>query len=98
VAAEWFNEATNERRSVQAASRMLAQLITEGRLKFIGKNPSRTYGRGFLWNSKFEGDARYDIEERIRNSKLREIENRERARLEIQNQVWEERKERNRLY
>lgn len=99
IAVEWFNEATNERRTVQAASRMLTQLITEGRLKSIKKNPSRANGRGLLWcQSQIEQNARYDIEQRIRNFKKEEIQNRERARLETQEEIRQEREDRNRYW
>lgn len=66
LAAEWFNQAMNERKSVFAASRILTQLIAAEHISRLTKNPSRKYGRGFLWNPIVIKDAKYEIETRIR--------------------------------
>ncbi len=98
VIADWFNLAMNERKNVHAVSRIIAQLAIEGRADWIGKNPSRKYGRGFLWNPNSEEEAKYEIDERIKNLDQKKIHEREKTRLEAQNQTWEERKERQRYY
>lgn len=49
IATKWLNEATNERHSATKVSRMIRQKIDEGCFVCIQENPSRTYGRGFLW-------------------------------------------------
>lgn len=98
IAADWFNTAMNERRNVPSASSILAQLVTEGRATWLEKNASRKNGRGFLWNPKSEEDAKYEIEERIRTFERKKIEEREKTRLETQNQIWKEKQDRERLW
>ncbi|HEY1599246.1 MAG TPA: hypothetical protein VGG64_06565 [Pirellulales bacterium] len=75
IAAKWFNTATNENRSATGSSRMLKQLHDEGRMKRLQPNPSRSYGRGFLWVGSEAGPSvvvRCDIEDRIAtNAQLR---------------------------
>ena len=93
LAAEWFNQAMNERKNIHAASRILAQLITEERIAWLAKNPSRKYGRGFLWNPTSTEEAKYEIESRIRILEKAKIKEREETRLEAQNQNRKDREE-----
>lgn len=49
IVAEWYNSATNDRAKTQAVSRHLNQMATEGQLKRLESDPSRTHGRCFIW-------------------------------------------------
>ncbi|HUY32857.1 MAG TPA: hypothetical protein VMV69_08755 [Pirellulales bacterium] len=51
-AALWLGWATNEKDSVTAATQHLKQLATEGQLKRLAVDPSRTHGRGFKWTGE----------------------------------------------
>jgi len=68
VTAEWFNAANNDRAKVPAVSRILKQLITEGRLPRLQVNVCRSWGRGFIWSGE-ESDPndtiRTDIQPRL---------------------------------
>lgn len=66
IAAEWMMAATNEKRSYVSACKILSQFCEEGRCTYLKANPSKKYGRGFLWGKK-GGDADYDLEDRIRD-------------------------------
>ena len=79
IVAQWYKEATNNNRaSVIGVTKIMAQFCEEGRLEKISVNPTRTYGRGFLWtgNSELRIDADYDIEEKIEHKKILEAEKR----------------------
>ena len=68
LASRWFNCATNGTNSVTGTSRMIRQLCTEGRLKWIQPDPSRSHGRGFLWvgtDAPEGAKVLRDIEDRI---------------------------------
>jgi hypothetical protein len=90
VAANWFNLATNERRNVQSASKIIAQFVSEERTRWLAKNPSRKNGRGFLWNPQMEGDADYEIENRIRELEKIKLKEREKVRLESNSEYRKE--------
>jgi hypothetical protein len=65
---KWYCEATNERISAVKASRIIGQMIDEGKLQNIRREPSRNYGRCWLWfgNESGSGDAiANDIESRL---------------------------------
>ncbi len=50
IVADWFRMATGERqKTTTAVSRTLNQMNLEGRLPNIIKNPSNSFGRGFIW-------------------------------------------------
>lgn len=49
VAARWFGWATGEPAKTAAASKRLNQMAGEGQAKRIAPDPSRTYGRCFIW-------------------------------------------------
>lgn len=77
VACEWYNAATNDKRSVVSACRIMAQFVNEGKANGLKINPSRKYGRGFIWSldniSADDADtANYDLEDRVH----RELETR----------------------
>ena len=68
IAAHWFNEAMNEKRSTTQASKILRQFCREKRSRWISENPHRGQTRGFIFQSEFLGDKKeihYDIQERI---------------------------------
>lgn len=68
AAAEWFCEATGERKSVTGVSRILKQLVNEGRVTEIQIDPGHKYGRGFLWQgcqSTVNSARHYDLQDRI---------------------------------
>jgi hypothetical protein len=56
IAARWFGWATGEPTKTAAASKRLHQMAGEGQAKRIAPDPSRTYGRGFIWTG-----ARADV-------------------------------------
>jgi hypothetical protein len=49
VAARWYCWATNDKAKTTAVTRKLKQLSSEGQLKRIAPDPSRSYGRCFIW-------------------------------------------------
>ena len=69
VTARWFCWATNQHNiTAIAASRMLSQLATEGRLRRLSICSGRSWGRGFVWTGeKWPGmHTNLDLKERIR--------------------------------
>jgi hypothetical protein len=78
LAAEWYNLATQERRSTPQAGQILTQFCSEGEAKYLTVNPSRTYGRGFLWNGQHkENTTNYDLRDRISVAEAARKEKRE---------------------
>lgn len=66
IAADWYRSGTNNRKASDiAASKIINQFCEEGRLTKIGINPSRKYGRGFLWVGNSDADADYDLQDKI---------------------------------
>lgn len=68
ISARWFNEATNDRHSVTAASRIMKQKITEGRMPRLVVCKSNAAGRGFAWvgdEAMPELVMRKDVEARL---------------------------------
>lgn len=61
----WWNEVMNENRTTVTVSKIIGQLVDEGGTRRIGKNPSRKFGRGFLWNPEASSNAHYDISSRV---------------------------------
>jgi hypothetical protein len=72
IAREWLEEITNDRRTTRQAGRLLNQMITEASLPRLVISPSRTYGRGYVWQptewSPSE-DIRHDLPERLNRSR-----------------------------
>lgn len=67
--ARWYNVATNDKHKVVAVSRIIGQLIDEGRLSRLRRNTCRTWGRGFVWcgeNAEPDDSIKVDFEERLR--------------------------------
>jgi hypothetical protein len=50
VAARWYGWAVGEKTKTTAVTRKLKQMASEGQAKRITPDPSRTYGRGFIWS------------------------------------------------
>lgn len=69
VAARWYGCAVGEQTKTAAASKRLHQLANEGQGKRIAPDPSRTYGRCFIWTGSaadvvgrpIENDLQYRI-------------------------------------
>ncbi|MCC6492155.1 MAG: bifunctional DNA primase/polymerase [Pirellulales bacterium] len=53
VAARWFSWATGEPVKTATASRRLNQMAGEGTLKRLAPDPSRHYGRCFVWTGEY---------------------------------------------
>jgi hypothetical protein len=49
VVARWFNDATGEPMKTASVTRRLNQMSTEGQVKRLKLDPSRHYGRGFIY-------------------------------------------------
>jgi hypothetical protein len=78
LAAGWYNQATQEKRSTPQAGQILTQFCSEGETKWLTVNPTRTYGRGFLWNGRIkENNSNYDLRDRISVSEAARKEKRE---------------------
>lgn len=73
TAAQWFNEAMNDHQRTQSVSRTLRQLHSEGRLRRIIPDASRSQGgRGFLWvgiDANPSDNKFLDLQERIEEAK-----------------------------
>jgi hypothetical protein len=53
VIAEWYKQATGDRNiGTISVSRRLGQMIGEGQLQRLAKDPSHTYGRCFIWTGE----------------------------------------------
>lgn len=52
IAAEWYSIAVGEKSKTATASKRLNQLAGEGQVKRITPDPSRTYGRCFIWTGE----------------------------------------------
>ena len=71
IAAQWYLDATKERKTINGASRTLTQFCTERKTERLSVNPSRKYGRGFVWTGSaadedayVKPDVAYDLKER----------------------------------
>ena len=50
IAAEWYRKATNDFKIANVAvGRRLGQMIGEGQIHRLAKNPSHKHGRAFIW-------------------------------------------------
>ncbi|QEG35159.1 bifunctional DNA primase/polymerase [Bythopirellula goksoeyrii] len=49
IVARWYCKATNERAKTPQISKHLTQMAREGQLKCLSPDPSRSYGRCFVW-------------------------------------------------
>ncbi len=77
VCADWASEATGRDLKLNAVGSMLTMLRESGSLKGMRPNPTRKYGRGWLWVGRSDGpgrtqqgpekrpEATYDLEDRI---------------------------------
>jgi hypothetical protein len=66
--AAWVNKAVGDdtRGGVRQAIATLGRLENAGLLHSLSKNPSRTYGRGWVYSLAFDqGEIKYDLEKRI---------------------------------
>jgi hypothetical protein len=62
----WYDWATGKRESVTAVSRILGQMIDEGRTMHLRRNKCKTYGRGFVWQpAGWIGTIATDLQQRI---------------------------------
>ncbi|MCH7889627.1 MAG: hypothetical protein IIA00_10180 [Proteobacteria bacterium] len=71
IACRWHNYVMTERKSPVALGRMLKQRIDEGQLKRLRVEPSRSWGRGFVWVPEAiepGSVVRRDIEKAIANT------------------------------
>lgn len=71
VAANWYAEATGDKRPVITVSRILSQAIEEGRLQWVQRWKGSKGVRGFIWDPKHpEADPEtisYSLERRIQD-------------------------------
>lgn len=82
IAAAWYREASNEKNLKNTAcSKILHQFCQEGRIERLKPNPSRKYGRGFLWNFDLDADSDYDLQDRIDARKKESREQKEENRF-----------------
>jgi hypothetical protein len=70
IIADWYKRATGDRNiGTTGVSRRLGQMIGEGQLQRLAKDPSHTYGRGFIWTGPnsdfFGGEISNDLQARI---------------------------------
>ncbi len=67
VAGKWYREVTNDKQKITiACSKIISQFCQEGRISMLEINPSRKYGRGFIWGDKKNStEIDYDIKDRI---------------------------------
>ncbi len=61
IAARWFGWAVGEPTKTAAASKRLHQMASEGQGKRIAPDPSRHYGRCFIWTGSAADVVRYSI-------------------------------------
>lgn len=59
IVGKWYGEAVGERTKTNAVTRKLRQMADEGSIKKLAPDPSRTYGRCFVWTG-----AEADVENR----------------------------------
>jgi hypothetical protein len=70
VASRWFNWCNNEKLKTGAVTRIIKQLIDEGRTVNLQANPCKTHGRGVRWvgkNSDITALVKYDLLARLAN-------------------------------
>ena len=63
IAARWYGWATNEPAKTASVTKRLQQMASEGQAKRIAPDPSRTYGRCFIWT----GDRADVVGDKIKN-------------------------------
>lgn len=84
IATAWYREATNEKNKNHiSCSKILHQLCEEGRFKQIAINPTRTYGRGFIWVGNTIANTDYDLKDRIEEKKKNILEKK------MESRYWE---------
>lgn len=70
IATAWYRESTNDKNKTHiSCSKIIHQFCEEGRFKNIAINPSRKYGRGFLWVGDPQATTDYDLKDRIETRK-----------------------------
>ena len=62
VVRSWLVESTGKEHTKRSANAYVKQLIDGGSIRNIKPNPSRTMGRGWLWNPNAEGEVNYTLE------------------------------------
>jgi len=72
IASQWLYEATGKEFTSRSAGAQIKNLIDGGSLKNLQLNPSRTYGRGWLWNSTSTEEAMYTLENTFSARKRRD--------------------------
>jgi hypothetical protein len=76
IAAKWVYKATGDRHTTVAIGRMLSQKIKEESVTLLSKNPSHTYGRGFVFCAAPTENLekiKYDLESRIEVNNRNEL-------------------------
>jgi hypothetical protein len=76
VVAKWVYRATGDKHGTAAIGRMLSQKIKEGSVTMIEKNPSKRFGRGFVFGVKHDENQNqiiYDLESRIEANNKKEL-------------------------
>jgi len=70
VCVQWLSESTGRPYNATSGSRHLQQLIEEGDFPKLRKNPTRQFGRGFVWEGgqAVDNPIRRDLDERIRRN------------------------------
>lgn len=53
IVAEWYGKATGERLSTTKVSRHVGQMVSEGKLPQLTKDPARNYGRCYIWAGQY---------------------------------------------
>ena len=78
IAAEWYNAATGEKKTVGGAGRVLAQFCDESEAKRLSRNRCADYGRGLIWQGH-EGTASSPISLDLPIQLAKQFEAREQA-------------------
>lgn len=72
VMTEWLEEATGKEFGKRSSNAQVKNLIDGGSLKNLQVNPSRKYGRGWIWNALLEGEVIYTLQKTFESKKRRE--------------------------
>jgi len=76
IAASWYRDFTNDRnKSTIVCSKILSQFCEEGRFHEISINPSKKYGRGFVFGKKENAKTvSYDLQDQIEAKEIEDAE------------------------
>lgn len=65
IAAHWLARATGREFNQRSSRALIKSLIDGGSINNFRENPSRKFGRGWLWNCDTEGHVNYSLQEKI---------------------------------